>query len=200
MGRGFRLGWVAILGLGGCATTPPVDNPVLVKKSDAIENPVLVSPGVPNGVTYRKVFEKCYDILLSAKFEIPPGGANPYAGRIETKPRIMPGYEQIWRSGNPDPRGRLLATFQTLRQTVVIEIRTGERGGYLVSVVVEKEMEDVAKPTRQKVGAVFQEAPTVSRGLEVVGPISTASSTSWFPVGRDFATEQLFLQQIRECR
>ena len=67
-------------------------------------------------------------------------------------------------------------------------------------MVIEKEMEDLNKPTRQRVGAVFQEAPTVSRGLEVVGPINTATNTSWFPVGRDYATEQLFLQQIRECR
>ena len=79
--------------------------------------------------------------------------------QIITKPRIAPGYEQFWKPGNPDPRGRLLATFQTIRQTAVAEIRAGERGGYLVYVVVEKELEDLAKPTQARIGgAVFQAA------------------------------------------
>ena len=41
----------------------PSDNPMLINKTaEPVENPVLVSPGIPNGVSYRKVFEKCIDI------------------------------------------------------------------------------------------------------------------------------------------
>ncbi|MDB5311119.1 MAG: hypothetical protein JWO38_5321 [Gemmataceae bacterium] len=202
MARGIRIGWavaVGVSGAAGCATAPPVDNPVLVRKADGIENPVLVSPGVPTGVSYREVFEKCIDVL-DDYFEIL--SANPYEGRIVTRPRSAPGYEQVWKGGNPDPRSRLLATFQTFRQTAVVEIRVGERGGYLVYVVVEKEMEDLLRPTRQAVGgAVFQEAPTVDRQLDVIGPAAFApGGVSWFRVGRDYAFEQLLLERIRTCK
>jgi hypothetical protein len=186
-------------GLGGCLSAPPVDNPVLVRNAaDCAENPILVSPGIPTGLSYREVFEKCLDVL-DDYFEIV--SANPYEGRIVTGPRIAPGYEQFWKLGNPDPRSRLMATFQTVRQTAIVDIRTGERGGYLVAVIVEKEQEDIPRPSRQSTGAVFQEAPTVDRHLEVIGPAPVASTgVSWFPIGRDFALEQTILQRIRECR
>ncbi len=199
MASGFLLRWAVALGLTGCASVPPLDNPLLINKTaEPVENPVLVSPGIPNGESYRKVFEKCIDVLNSYKFDIL--SADMRDGMIITKPRISPGYEQVWKGGNPDPRERLLATLQTTRQIVWIKIDVGERGGYTVKVTVEKEMEDLAKPTRQRIGAVFQETPTVAREIEVVGPIAPSTTSSWFPVGRDYACEQLLLRQIRECR
>lgn len=198
MSVGMRIGCVACLFAMGCAATPPLDNPVLVRTMPGgIENPVLVSPGVPTADAYREVFEKTVDIL-DDYFDLMT--ADPYDGRIITKPRIAPGYEQFWKPGNPDTRGRLLATFQTIRQTATAEIRSGERGGYLVYVVVERELEDLARPTQARVGnAIFQDAPTVDRQLEVVGGDASADHT-WFKVGRDYALEQQILERIRNCR
>jgi hypothetical protein len=199
--RRLRFSWLAafaLIGPSSCITAPPLDNPVLVRNAADTENPILVSPGAPTGISYREVFEKCVDVL-DDYFTIVV--ANPAEGRIVAMPRLVPGYEQFWKGGNPDPRGRLMATFQTLRQNAVIEIRVGERGGYLVTVVVEKEQEDIPRPSRQNMGAVFQEAPTVDRHLEVIGPAPTApAGQSWFPIGRDFAFEQYLLKRIRECR
>lgn len=181
----------------GCATAPPLDNPVLVRSAEVVENPVLVSPGVPTPAAYQEVFEKTIDVLDDYFELLPP---NPYDGRILTKPRIAPGYEQFWLPGNPDPRGRLLATFQTIRQTARAEIRAGERGGYLVYVVVDKELEDLPRPALVRIGnAAFQESPTVDRQLDVVGP-DTLAGSSWFRVGRDYALEQQILDRIRRCR
>jgi hypothetical protein len=197
MGLGKRLGWAACLLAAGCATTPPLDNPVLVRAPDAVENPVLVSPGMPTGAAYREVFEKTIDILDDYFELLPP---DPYDGRILTKPRIAPGYEQFWKPGNPDTRGRLLATFQTIRQTATARIWAGEHGGYLVNVVVVKELEDLPRPTQARIGnALFQEAPGVDRVLEVVTGETTADRT-WFRVGRDYALEQQILRRIRDCR
>ncbi len=180
----------------GCATAPPLDNPVLVRHNE-IENPVLVSPGQPTAASYREVFEKVVEVL-DDYFDLHT--PNPYEGRVTTKPRVAPGYEQFWKAGNPDARQRLLATFQSVRQTATVEIRAGERGGYLVYVVVEKELEDVPRPARATVGnAVFQERPSVDRQLEVVTPDSSADR-SWFKVGRDFAFEQEILRRIRQCK
>ena len=199
MARLIRLGWaVSLLGLaGGCASAPPLDNPLLVRKADGIENPILVSPGAPTGRSYQDVFEKAIDIL-DDYFVI--RSADPYDGRILTYPRIAPGYEQPWKPGNPGTRERLMSTFQTTRQTAAVTIRTGERGGYLVNVEVLRELEDKPLPARASIGAVFQESPTVDRQLDVVGAPAVTPGRGWFVIGRDYALEQLILQRLRECQ
>lgn len=187
----------AALGSAGCLTRPPVDNPVLVRAAEEIENPVLVSPGQPTPASYREVFEKALDVL-DDYFELQT--PNPYEGRITTFPRVAPGYEQFWKRGNPDPRQRLFATLQSVRQVATVEIRAGERGGYLVYVVVERELEDLPRPSRATVGgAVFQEIQSVERQLEVVTP-EAAGDRAWFKVGRDYAFEQEILRRIRQCK
>lgn len=196
------VGGMLILLCSGCATAPPLDNPMplampVLAEQAPVENPVLVSPGMPTPEAYREVFERVVDIL-SDYFELLP--PNPYDGRIVSRPRIAPGYEQFWKRGNPDPRGRLLATFQTVRQRAVAEIRAGERGGYWVSVIVERELEDLARPTQARIGnPVFQESPTVERRLEVVSP-EMSPEPGWFAIGRDYALEQQILRRIRQCR
>lgn len=186
----------AALGPVGCATAPPLDNPLPVRRVE-IENPVLVSPGQPTAASYREVFEKVIEVL-DDYFELQT--PNPYEGRVVSKPRVAPGYEQFWKAGNPDPRQRLLATFQSIRQTATVEVRAGERGGYLVYVVVDKELEDVPRPSRATIGnAVFQEAPTVDRQVEVVTP-ETAGNRAWIRIGRDYAFEQEILRRIRQCK
>ena len=202
MGRGLRVASVAclaaVVAIVGCATAPPLDNPAPVRLGPAeVENPILVSPGIPTPGAYQEVFEKTIDVLDDYFDLLPP---NPYDGRIVSKPRIAPGYEQFWKRGNPDARGRLLATFQTIRQTATARIWAGERGGYLVEVVVDKELEDLARPVLSRAGAaVFQEGPTVDRQLEVVSAESSPDQ-SWFKVGRDYALEQQILRRIRSCR
>jgi hypothetical protein len=182
----------------GCYSAPPTDNPVLIRyNADGFENPILVSPGQPSAATYKEVFEKCVDIL-DDYFELQT--PNPYDGRITTRPRIAPGYEQFWKPGNPDARQRLFATLQSVRQTATVEIRAGDRGGYLVFVVVEKELEDVPRPSRNTIGnAVFQESPTVDRQVEVISADTTGDRV-WFKVGRDYAFEQELLRRIRQCK
>src|SRR5207248_3862344 len=126
-------------------------------KAEGIENPVLVSPGVPTARSYQDVFEKTIDIL---DYYFVIRTADPYDGRILTVPRIAPGYEQPWKPGNPGARDRLLSTLQTTRQTAAGTIRTGERGGYLVYVEVLREMEGLARPGRAAGRGVFQESRT----------------------------------------
>lgn len=202
MGNGLRFGLVALLFTtpvtAGCATAPPLDNPIAVRFGGSeVENPVLVSPGQPTAAAYHEVFEKTIDVLDDYFELLPP---NPYDGRIVSKPRVAPGYEQFWKPGNPDARNRLFATFQTVRQVATAEIRAGDRGGYLVYIVVERELEDLGRPSRVRTGgAVFEENPTVDRQLDVVGPDTTAD-LAWFRVGRDYALEQQILRRIRNCR
>jgi hypothetical protein len=198
MGRGIRVGWLICLLSAGCATAPPIENPVLAGiQTGNIENPVLVSPGVPTAAAYMEVFEKAVDIL-GDYYELRP--PNPYAGQIVSKPRVAPGFDQFWKPGNPDPRTRLLSTLQSVRQIATIDIRAGERGGYLVYVVVDKELEDLERPSQARVGMpVFETGPTVARPFDIVSQdVSNDLLTkSWFKIGRDYAMEQLILSRIR---
>jgi hypothetical protein len=196
--RAFRAVPVAAVALAacGCLTAPPLDNPVIVRSAGGIENPVLVSPGQPTPASYREVFEKVVDVL-DDYFEL--DAVNPYAGTVTTKPRIAPGYEQFWKPGNPDPRQRLFATLQSVRQVARAEVRAGERGGYLVYIVVDKELEDLPQPSQARGGAIFQESSSVDRQVEVVSPDTTADKV-WFKVGRDYAFEQTLLRRVRACK
>lgn len=194
-----RAGWLGVVGLTGCASVPPLDNPVLVKPSDCdVENPVMVRPGTPTPEGYRDVYERTLD-ALDDYFEIKP--ASRFSGQIETLPRIAAGFEQPWKPGSPDHRERMLATLQTIRHYAVVQIWAGERGGYRVYVEVYKELEDNSRPIGARSGAaVFQEAPTVDRRVEVVNV--QAQTTNWIPAGRDPAFEQAILRKIQRaaCR
>jgi hypothetical protein len=69
-----------------------------------------------------------------------------------------------------------------------------------VEVVVEKELEDVSRPSRSTVGdASFQATPSVERGVEIVNA-DTTSDRAWFKIGRDYAFEQEILSRIRRCK
>ncbi|CAN5286709.1 hypothetical protein BH11PLA2_BH11PLA2_10440 [soil metagenome] len=197
MGTGLRLLFIVTLATTGCASVAPLENPVLVKSAPSTcENPVLVAPGQPDPANYAEVYECVIDIL-DDYFEIKP--TSRYAGHIETKPRIAPGYEQPWKHSSPDARERLIATFQTIRQSAVVDIWAGDRGGYRVAIEVRRELMDIPRPILARSGsAVFQESSTVDRRAELVGNSSTADST-WIPAGRDYAFEQMLLKRIQEC-
>src|SRR3954468_11124262 len=140
---------LAVFGATGCTSGPLIDNAGLIRSDfgPACANPVFIPRG-PND--YACVFEKVIDVL-SDTFEI--AYANRYDGTIRTHPKIAPGLEQPWKPGSPDGAERLLATLQTIRYRADVTIQPAEQGGYLVQVVVFKELEDLARPIRQTAGA-----------------------------------------------
>ena len=85
----------------------------------------------------------------------------------ECFPRIAPGFEQPWKPGNPDWYGRLHATLQSIRNRCEVQIETAADGGFFVKVVVYKELEDLARPSRvTEGGASFQTDITVERQFD----------------------------------
>src|SRR5262249_30884315 len=188
------LAGLLVLGAGGCASGPLLDNPVLLRSdaAPAIENPVYVPLGP---AAYGKVFENVIDVL-DDYFEI--AYANRYSGQIETFPRIAPGLEQLWKLGSPDFDQRLLATLQTLRHRAVVLIQVADDGGFFVDVKVYKELEDLPRPTRMTAGAAsFRSDNTVERQFEVIDP--TIYEASWIPLGRDIKLEQAILCRLKKC-
>src|SRR5262245_18600368 len=146
-----RTCWTACAGLvlalaSGCATGPLLDNPLMIPidPNVTVENPVFV-PGGP--AAYHAVFEKIIDVV-DDYFEL--AFLSRWDGRIETFPRIAPGYEQWWKPGSPDPEQRLLATLQTIRHRAIVHIEPANDGGYFVSVRVFRELEDLPRPVRDR--------------------------------------------------
>jgi len=180
--------------VAGCATGPLLENPALIRPDPncVVENPVYVPLGP---ASYGTVFEKVLDVVTDY-FEI--AYANRYDGRIETYPRVAPGYEQPWRPGSPDSYQRLLATLQTIRHRGFVLIQPADDGGFFVQVTVYRELEDLARPIRATAGAAaFRADSTVERQYQVIDP--AVFEPSWAPLGRDCALEQLILQRIKKC-
>jgi hypothetical protein len=196
MSRNLQIAWMGatMLGAFGCMTGPIQDNPMFIRPDPniTVENPVWV----PHGhAAYGDVFERTLDIV-NDYFEV--RFANRYDGRIETFPRIAPGFEQFWRPGSPDTRQRLEATLQTMRHRAEVGIEPAPDGGFFVKVLVYKEEEDLEKPIRSTAGAAsFQTLNPVDREWKVVDP--TTYESNWIPRGRDTQLEQLILQRLRAC-
>jgi hypothetical protein len=199
--------WAGALALAcaaGCVGRPLLDNPIFVQAEPTgpCPNPVFLALGPPD---YAVVFEKTLDVL-DDYFEIML--ASRYDGTIRTYPKVAPGLEQPWKPGSPDGAERLLATLQSIRYRCEVTIQPADpqaghpQGGYLVQVVVFKELEDVPRPIRATAGsAAFRSDNTVERQFEVVDP--SVIEGNWIPLGRETNLEQAILKRIncmiQEC-
>jgi hypothetical protein len=198
MGRMLSMawsGWLCLLA-AGCMTGPLQDNPIFVRPDPSITvaNPIWV-PSLGVEGAYPRVFERVLDIL-SDYFEI--RWTSRYDGRIETFPRVSPGYEQIWKPGSPDAYQRLEATLQSIRHRAEVLIEPAADGGFFVHVTIYKELEDVPRPIRATAGAAaFRTNVTVERQFEVID--QTIYESNWIPMGRDCEMEQLILQRLKKC-
>lgn len=190
---------LALGGLVGCTSRPPLDNPSLIRPGDAdLENPVLLSPGQPTPEGYAEVYERVLN-AIDDYFEIK--ASSRYSGTIETKPRYAPGYEQFWKESTLDANERWKATFQSMRHYCKARIEAGERGGYRVSVEVYKELEVVPIPLNSPTSSVLiQDSVGINRRPEVI-VTPRSGDWQWMPAGsaphRDFAFEQAILRKIQ---
>jgi hypothetical protein len=200
--RNLALCTTCMLFAMGCASGPPVDqmHPVDVAVTEQdFENPVLIAPGQNDAFSYADVFERVLSVV-GDYFEI--AYPNRYDGRIVTIPKIAPGYEQPWKPGTPNVHERLVNTFQTMRYRCNVQIKASAGGGYLVQVIVLKELKDDPQPSLPNAGlASFQESATVERQYEVLDPnTSTQSGERWIPKGRDYALEKIILRKIQRVQ
>jgi hypothetical protein len=196
MRRTCRTAWLGTLALlaAGCASGPLVGEPAPALPATVVyaENPVYLPQG---GHYYNDVFERILDVV-DDYFEV--AYANRYDGRIETFPRVAPGFEQPWKPGSPDFYQRLLATTQTIRQRAMVRIDAAQDGGFFVDVKVYKELEDLPRPLRSTAGsASFRSDNTVERQYEVID--AAVFEAGWIPIGRNLELEAVILQCIKMC-
>ncbi len=116
-------------------------------------------------------------------------------GLLRTVPQIGSTCFEPWRRDSVSGSERQYATVQTVRRIAKIRVRHTD-GKYIIHVRVERELEDLAKP-------IFAVLPSATFRLdtqvpETDDPIGVQDyNEGWIPKGRDFALEQMILNQLQ---
>jgi hypothetical protein len=115
-------------------------------------------------------------------------------GRIDTFPTIGSTIFEPWRRDSTPGYEKIHATLQTIRRRATVRVIPVE-GGYLLDVVVQKELEDLDKPEHATAGgATLRHDGTIVRQE---GPPGRYSVTlGWIPIGRDITLEQRILADV----
>ncbi len=123
------------------------------------------------------------------------GGEVAMEGFLETVPQTGATWLEPHRRDSVGNFNRWESTFQTIRRRALVRV-VPDATGYLVEVIVEKELEDLPQPERATAGAATfrNDTSLPSRRLEQPGRIGT--SPRWIPLGRDPPLEQRMLAEI----
>jgi hypothetical protein len=116
-------------------------------------------------------------------------------GFIETAPQDGATWLEPHRRDSVGSFNRWESTFQTIRRRAIVRV-VPDAAGYLVEVIVEKELEDLPKPEHATAGAATfrNDGSLPSRRLEQVS--RTRTSPRWISLGRDPPLEQRMLAEI----
>jgi hypothetical protein len=158
-------------------------------------NPIVV-PVIDEGLAWDQISDVIDDYFtISREQRARRSGETWTEGRIETAPLTGATVLEPWRHDSVGRFNRWESTFQSIRRRALVRV-IPDAAGYLVEVIVEKELEDLPKPEKATVGpASFGSEQTLpSHRLEQLA--RTHSSPKWIPLGRDPALEQRILADI----
>jgi hypothetical protein len=117
-------------------------------------------------------------------------------GQLETFPQPGSTALEPWLGDSSPGFERRQATLQSIRRRAVVFVRPQVDGGYLVEVIVYKELEDVSQPEFSTVNPEgLRHDGTLERRTR--DPLSGPVTLGWIPVGRDTTLEQRILAQLR---
>jgi hypothetical protein len=157
-------------------------------------NPVVV-PVVDEELAWDQIVDVVSDYFTVTREQRARRAELPMEGRIETAPQDGASWLEPHRRDSVGSFNRWESTFQTIRRRAVVRV-VPDAAGYLVEVVVEKELEDLPRPVHATAGAATfrNDASLPSRRLENVS--RTHSSPRWIALGRDIALEQRILAEM----
>lgn len=139
------------------------------------------------------VWERIVDVVHDY-FEI--ARENRLDGVIETKPLVAAGILEPWHHDSVGLDNRLEGSLQSIRRRGFVNV-TPAQGGYLVSVEIFKEQEDViTTPDKSAGNSTFQENRPLQRDLSLV--VGDSAPEGWIALGHDQALEARMLQQIQK--
>ena len=115
-------------------------------------------------------------------------------GRLETSYRAGATLAEPWRKDSTSGFERLQSTFQSIRRRAIVTLKPDETG-YLLEVVVQKELEETDRSAFATEGAAArQRENTIIRTDDSVNDIPL--TVGWIPLGRDTSLEQVIIQDI----
>lgn len=185
--RCFRwLGWFMVLGLAGCMSLPtPVENPTTVVL------PNCVRPEQRYDLlwdTTIRVLEKYFDVAYE----------NRYFGQIESKPQASATLLELWRPDAVDFGERLEASLQTIRRRAFLLIQPAPADGFIITVEVYKELEDIGFPLFATfVGGTY--TPSIQPLREGIVASEVPPAAGWISLGRDLKLEAKIIQELHEA-
>lgn len=117
-------------------------------------------------------------------------------GQLETFPQPGATALEPWRGDSSPGFERQQATLQSIRRRAVATVRPQVDGGYLVEVIVYKELEDVSQPEFSTVSPDgLRHDGTLERRAR--DPFGKPITLGWIAIGRDTTLEQRILAQLR---
>jgi hypothetical protein len=158
-------------------------------------NPILVPVGDEN-LAWDQIADLVDDYFkITREQRVRRTGDAWTEGRIETAPLDGATVLEPHRRDSVGSFNRWESTFQSIRRRATIRV-IPDPNGYLVEVIVLKELEDLAKPEKATAGpAAFGSDQTLpSQRLEEI--TRTHTSPRWIQLGRDPALEQQMLAEI----
>lgn len=117
-------------------------------------------------------------------------------GRIDVHPQIGATLPEFHRRDSVGKYNRWESTFQTIRRRATIRVMP-DATGYLVDVLVEKDLEDLPRPENSTAGAATfrNDSSLPSTAAEAVSRTRLASN--WIFIGRDPALEQAIIADLQ---
>jgi hypothetical protein len=160
-----------------------------------IENPMF-APALDREFLWNQAVDAVDDYFRIEREErIRLVGGVLTEGRIETFPTIGSTIFEPWRKDSTPGYEKWHATLQSVRRRAMIRVIPVE-GGYLLEVIVHKELEDLDKPEHATAGgATIRHDGTLVR--QEGAPGRGSITLGWIPLGRDITLEQRMLADLR---
>jgi hypothetical protein len=179
----------------GGAISPQFGLPAGPEPVPGIANPIFV-PATDDQLAWEQIADVVSDYFTIAREQqVRRSGEAWSEGRIETAYQGGASWLEPLRKDSVGAFNRWESTFQTIRRSAVVRV-IPDANGYLVEVVVEKELEDLPRPERASASvAAFPNDTSLPTAR--AGDVSrTLSSPRWLPLGRDPALEARLLAEI----
>ena len=169
--------------------------PVLPTGGLAVSNPLFVQSG-DRELVYQQVvdtIDNYFKIQSERRMRLVGEIITP--GRIDTFPVIGATVLEPWRAEHDLGPETLHSTLQTIRRFAIVEMLPTE-GGFLITVHVIKELEDLSQPQDATVGsATLRHDGSLVRTKEQLD--QQPVTLGWIPLGRDISLEQKILLEIQ---
>jgi len=183
----------ALISGSGCAGVFPRFSAVLAGPAP-IENPLFIPP-IDREQLWCQVVDALDDyfrIEHEERVRLIAGVLTE--GRIDTYPMTGSTIFEPWRTDSTRGYEKLHATLQSIRRRATVRVIPTD-GGYLLDVIVQKELEDLDKPEHASAGgATLRHDGTLVRQQGAPGRFSV--TLGWIPIGRDVSLEQRILTDV----